>query len=639
MDLSRRLFLLTTSAMVTLKVLGRKTQAAAAPAAPVLDINEPMAPPDWALRQREVLEAHTAACEAFFDRYYDERGFLECVTRWGGDDGPDDAIENVNDWPHLYALGGAERIRQMYEKAYEGHVRQYGQARTTDVEFARHGMYFRDFPVMMDWQHNGEGLTVFNLMGLGNPYSKDWRDRVRRFAGFYNGEDSSAPNYDPKLKLLRSMFNGSRGPLLRKTTGLDWAGDPIDLTGTAQASLLHGEHSYSQMLDHFKDYNDIVGDNPLNLNSTSLAFNAYALSHEPKYKAWILEYVDAWIDRAKHNSDILPSNIGLDGSVGGGADGKWYGGVYGWSFSPIVPMTGKRQDRNRVPYCLVAFFNAYVLTGDDRYLDVWRRMSDRINANARMIDGKMSSPHMYGDQGWYGFEPGKWAFGTQDIYIMSMKPSDRARAPDHPWLLFLEGKNPSYPEAILNRALTHIRQCGAAIRADSTTPDTRFADTVMDQNPAAVEGLAQLMEGALYIQHPGWSKLSPAVGGTPLYARLRYFDPVGNRAGVPQGVAALVEQMTGDTTVVVLVNVNPTESRTVTIQGGAYGEHQILSVTGGKQAQQVNNRFLTVRLAPGAGMRLTLAMKRYANQPTLEFPWGGPSVDQPPPPTEDPGSY
>jgi len=639
MGLSRRQFLLTTSAIVTMKVLGRESQATAAPSFGILEINEPMAPPDWALRQREVLDAHTAACEAFFDRYYDERGFLECVTRWGGDDGPDDAIENVNDWPHLYALGGAERIRQMYEKAYEGHVRQYGQAHTTDVEFARHGMYFRDFPVMMDWQHNGEGLTVFNLMGLGNPYSKSWRDRVRRFAGFYIGEDPSAPNYDPKLKLIRSMFNGSRGPLLRKTTGLDWAGDPIDLTGTAQASLLHGENSYSQMVEHFKDYNDIVGDNPLNLNSTSLAFNAYALSHEPKYKAWILEYVDAWIDRARHNSDILPSNIGLDGSVGGGAEGKWYGGVYGWNFSPVVPMTGKRQDRNRVPYCLFAFFNAYVLTGDDRYLDVWRRMTDRINANAKMIDGKMSSPHMYGDQGWYSFQPGKWVFGTQDIYIMSMKPSDRARAPDHPWLLFLEGKNPGYPESILNRALAHIRQCGEAIRADTTSPDTRFADTVMDQNPASIEGLAQLMEGALYVQHPGWSTISPAAGGTPLYARLRYFDPVGNRAGVPKGVAALVESMSGDSTVVSLVNVDPTESRTVTLQGGAYGEHQILSVTSGKQSRPVNNRFFSVRLAPGAGTRLTLAMKRYANQPTLEFPWEGPPVDQTPPQTEDPGSY
>ena len=91
--------------------------------------------------------------------------------RWGGDDGPDDAIENVNDWPHVYALGGDAVLKEMYEKAYEGHVRQYTAAKTTDVPFAKEGMYFKEFPVMMDWQHNGEGLTVFNLMPLGDPYS------------------------------------------------------------------------------------------------------------------------------------------------------------------------------------------------------------------------------------------------------------------------------------------------------------------------------------------------------------------------------------------------------------------------------------------------------------------------------------
>ena len=30
---------------------------------------------------------------------------------------------------------------------------------------------------------------------------------------------------------------------------------------------------------------------------------------------------------------------------------------------------------------------------------------------------------------------------------------------------------------------------------------------------------------------------------------------------------------------------------------------------------------VTVRLAPGAGATLTLAMTRYANQPTVAFPW------------------
>ena len=35
-------------------------------------------------------------------------------------------------------------------------------------------------------------------------------------------EDPQAKNYDPERKLIRSMFNGSRGPLLREATA--WTG-------------------------------------------------------------------------------------------------------------------------------------------------------------------------------------------------------------------------------------------------------------------------------------------------------------------------------------------------------------------------------------------------------------------------------
>jgi len=33
------------------------------------------------------------------------------------------------------------------------------------------------------------------------------------------------------------------------------------------------------------------------------------------------------------------------------------------------------------------------------------------------------------------------------------------------------------------------------------------------------------------------------------------------------------------------------------------------------------SKAFTVQLAPGAGAKLTLAMKRYANPPTAKFPW------------------
>jgi hypothetical protein len=626
MGINRRDLLLGTTALALTTAM-TSLQAATA-TVPMLEIATPMAPPEWALLQRAVLEAHTAACETFFARYYDSQtGFFRAIERWGGDDGPDDAIENVNDWPHLYQLGGSERIRELYERAYEGHVRQYTLAKTKDVPFARQGMYFKEFPVMMDWQHNGEGLSVFNIMGLGDPYAKNYRDRVRRFAAFYTGEDPAAPNYDPKHKIIRSLINGSRGPLMRKATALDWAGDPVDLTGIDPAALLHGEHSYEEMLAHFKDYTETTGDHPLNLEATGLVLNAYMLAHEPKYRAWIVEYVDAWIDRARANHDMLPTNIGYDGAIGGEADGKWYGGTYGWSFSPIVPMTGKREDRNRIPYAIVGFFNAYLLTGDDKYLDVWRRMTDHINANGKMIDGKMSYPTMYGDEGWYSFKPAKWSVGAQDIYLLSMKPADRARAPDHPFFQYLDGKNPTFPITALRGALDHIRETGEAVRADTSLPDTRFVDTVMDYNPASVSALIMLMQGGAHVGRPGWSAQSPHVGGALQFSRLRYFDPEAGRPGVPPDVAALIDTLTADAVALTLVNCSPTQSRTVTIQGGAYGEHQILTVADGGAGRPVNARSFTVRLAPGAGSRLQLKMRRYANPPTLDFPWSGPPVD------------
>src|SRR5688572_6423837 len=137
-------------------------------------IESPMPPPGWALLERELLRAQEAACREFYEKYFDERGYLLCVERWGGDDGPDDAIENVADWPLLHALGASDDILRMYKKAWEGHLRQYTEAKTVEVPFARDGMYYKEFPVMMDWMHNGEGLRVFNLQGLSDPLDRDF---------------------------------------------------------------------------------------------------------------------------------------------------------------------------------------------------------------------------------------------------------------------------------------------------------------------------------------------------------------------------------------------------------------------------------------------------------------------------------
>lgn len=574
-----------------------------------ISIETPMAPPGWALMERELLKANAAACKEFFAKYFDERGWLLCVERWGGDDGPDDAIENVADWPILHALGGSDEILEMYKKAWEGHLRQYTLAKTTDVPFARDGMYYKEFPCMMDWMHNGEGLRVFNLQGLSDPLDRNFQQRVRRFAGFYMNEDPGAPNYDPEHKIIRSMFTGSRGPLMRKSTGLDWAGDPIEIEN--RFALRHGEHSYEQMIAHFKDYNDILGDHPQNLCATTLAANAYMLTGESKYKDWLLEYVDAWVERTAANGGIMPSNIGLDGEIGSATDGKWYGGVYGWGFSVEVPQTGTLAHRNNVKRGVIGLINAYLLTGDRRYIDAWTNMIDKINAQGKEVNGRMAYPTMYGDQGWYNFMPRPWDYGALDCAYLTCDPADLARVESDSWLKYLRGENPNFPEQSLRREFEAIRRKVAGMREDTTTPDTRLADDPMRFNPATVTALRQLMTAGL----------DPGRSGALLHCRLRYFDPDQKRAGIPADCAALIDRMTADQVAVTLVNVSQTAAHTLVVQAGAYAEHQFTSVEIDGQAVAVGDSQFEFHLAPGCGARLVISNERYANQPSLAFPW------------------
>lgn len=568
-----------------------------------------MSPPAWAVLQRELLRANTTACEEFFARYFDERGYLLCVERWGGDDGPDDAIENVADWPILHALGAPDSVLHMYRKAWEGHLRQYSEAKTVEVPFARDGMFYKEFHCMMDWMHIGEELRVFNLQGLSDPNNVRFGHRVRRFAGFYMNEDPGAPNYDPEHRIIRSMFNGSRGPLMRKATGLDWAGDPIEVEH--RFHLGHGERSYAEMVAHFKDYNDTVGDHPQNMGATTLAANAYMLTGEEKYKTWLLEYVDAWLERMQANNGIIPTNIGLDGTIGGEAGGRWYGGVYGWGFSVIIPQTGQLAHRPRIARGLMGFGNAYLLTGDRRYIDAWTKMIDLVNSNARVIDGKRMYPRMHGDDGWYDFQETPWAVGALNCWYWTCTERDRRRVADNEWVRFLAGDNPDYPERALRTDFQTIRSRVAGMRADTTTPDTRLSDDPMDFNPATVGTLRQQMLAGI----------DPGRGGAPLHCRLRYFDPENRRAGIPEDVAALIDTVTDDHVAVTLVNISQTESRELVVQCGAYGEHQCSGVEIDGRQIDVDARGFTLRLGPGAGQRLVIRTQRYANQPTLNFPW------------------
>ena len=160
----------------------------------ILHLNTPCPPPYWALLERELISTQSIAVQEFYEHYFDERGYLKCVPRWGGDDGPDDAAENMLNWTILHALGAPEIVLELYKRGWEGHLKQYTEAKTIEVPLARDGMYFREFPVTFDWFHNSEGFSSFFLQGLSDPYDELFQRRTRRFCGFYMNEDPLANN-------------------------------------------------------------------------------------------------------------------------------------------------------------------------------------------------------------------------------------------------------------------------------------------------------------------------------------------------------------------------------------------------------------------------------------------------------------
>ena len=129
------------------------------------------------------------------------------------------------------------------------------------------------------------------------------------------------------------------------------------------------------------------------------------------------------------------------------------------------------------------------------------------------------------------------------------------------------------------------------MRADTTTPDTRLADDPLRFGKADVGSLIELVLGGIHLDR----------NAAVLHCRLRYFDPVQRRAGLPEDVAVRVEKLTADSAVVTLVNVNQLDARPVVLQAGGYGEHTFVNVQVGERKTPINGVCFTVRLSPGAG--------------------------------------
>lgn len=580
-------------------------------------LDSPKSPPEWALWQRHLLKEFWPASQEFVKRYTTPDGTLIWKEEWPGMDGSDDGYESFYNFPLYHALGGDSRMDPLARHLWD----------KVTVLFTRYGTVHKEFDSYYDWMHHGESYVNFYFFGLSNPYEPQMRRRALEFAKLY----MEGPNWDPVHKRITSPITGSKGPRFVNSAE-DWvthravlAHYPLpynDIPNVTESKAWVDDKLFPYILETMNK-RMMRADVPLNLASTSLIANAYMYTGDEKYKKWITEYVEAWMERVRQNNGVIPDNIGPNGKIGETMDGKWYGGYYGWRWPHGL--------FNQLEATMIGGANALLVTGHAKYLDLPRSQQNFIAGVSKVEKGRTLVPNRHAEQGWYDWRPAVpqypvnlWYMSFADadkslldrlvnMPALTNAPYQKAKGDDKnegPWMLFLEGKNPNWPVEVLQANYAECLRRLQVIRSDKTPPEEMDVHHWQNRNPIVLEGLVQqMMGGPNHIYHGGL-----------LHVRLRYFDPEKKRAGIPEDVAALVDRITEDSVRVTLVNTSTTSARETILQAGAFGEHQFLTVDDGKGKRDVNARHLTVQLRPGAVGTLTLTMKRYANRPTYEWP-------------------
>lgn len=625
-------------------------------------------PPTWAVLERHLLDLMDQAVEPFLAKYTRADGTLIWNQPWAHSE--DDWYESFHNWPLLYTLGGGDRLLDLSIREWEAVTRQLTELGLVHREYAR-----RD-----DQFHQGESDIYFYLLCLAAPHRSEQVERARRFAGLYLNDDPEVVNYDFARRLVRAPYNGSAPPDLRFFRGGEpsygWSagmaryGLPYyDLPGISRIEDLK-DPDLARRMGQAMEERMSRGDVAPNLALTSLVTNAWLLTGEERYRRWVLDYVEVWMTRARANDGLMPDNAGLSGQVGEYLDGRWYGGLYGW--------TWPHGFYNLQLAATLAAANALLLSGDFGYLELPRQQLARIMAlgERRNVDQQEMSlrehwisqlevlgpdrttflvPYRYGDQGWFDWQPLSPIYPTA-LWHLSMADQDWAclerlrqesgydwaqvqgfhtkedAGHEQPWLRFLAGENPGYPEAALQAAWTQVCRRLALVEADPHADTHADVHHWQKLNPVTTEALVQLTLGGPQFLY----------NGGLLTCRVRYFDAEARRPGLPREVAALVERLEAERTVLRLVNLSPCHPRRVVVQGGAYGEHRFGEVRytvrhgeypgeiddyaapawdTGTAVERVDGTQLQVDLPPATGITLDLTTHRYGGRPSARSPW------------------
>ena len=594
-------------------------------------------PPNWAVKQRHLIDLMDRAARTFVEKYTRPDGTFVWRKEWPGMDGSDDGYESFVSFPLFYVLGGGEHVHDLARKEWNA----------VTWQFTRYGQVHREFDAYYDWMHHGESYTYIYYLALANPYHTIDRGRALAFASMYAGDDPDAPNWDPKLRMIRSPINGSKGPRFEMTAE-DWVthrhvlaqylAPYEDIPGVDSADPFvvvdwNDDEMFARVLKLMNE-RMVPGDVPLNLTATSLITSAYMYSAEKKYERWVLDYLQAWKERQERNKapglgiNPMPDNIGPTGEIGERMNGKWWGGYYGWRWPHGV--------MNILESTLIAGCNATLLTGDPSWLDLHRSQIDLLWSLREERAGEIVVPAKYGDQGWFDYRPPRLSNYVR-LYFMSRSGEDLARLEERfppqahweeqrhlgksgsfspeDWFAYVEGKNPGFPDQVLDDTYRGICQRMDRIDADDDNVEEWDVHHWQNLNPVVPEGLIQMSMGTpAAVYHGGL-----------LHASVRYFDPLRRRPGLAEHVAALVERITPDGILLTLVNTDPLEEREILVQAGAFGEHKFTAVkvengSGVPHEMVVDSKYLRVALGPSAQARLDVGLERFAYRPSYEFP-------------------
>ncbi|SEG97025.1 hypothetical protein SAMN05444920_110188 [Nonomuraea solani] len=617
-------------------------------------------PPAWALSQRALLDLLDGGWRLFSDRYTRPDGSLRYSGRLSTRDGADDFFEPFFNWPQLYLLGGADDLLPACARHWHGVAGQMTAL----------GMFADEFEIGYDWFHQGESLLFSYFLTAADPAA--WTERAARFADLYL--DPAKGNYDPGHRIIKAPHNGSGGARegVSDTPSYPWTeaeaaqyGHPLDWLDPDSGPPGEDPRLGTEMQRRL-GRGDAVG----NLSVAGLVGNAYLATGDEKYAAWLREYVGAWQRRAEENGGVVPDNVGPDGVVGSLLDGRWYGGHYGWTWPHGLYSLGQAS--------AVGALSTALVTGDDHYLDLVRTLLDEVIARGVKLPFSQSDsanqgrwrahlgpdvdtptllvPYRHSDKGWFDYNPVQTSVPLA-LWHHTGAPEDRARLDalraatgydwatvrpfrdkeeaghEEPWYAYLCGDNPAYPERILAAAHAQARRRIALLRANAGRDLPEEAIHLWQNvNPVVTEALTQTMWGGPQVVYNGGLQ----------QARVRYFDAERRRPGVPDQVAALVSAIEPEATVVTLVNLSATEDRTLIVQAGAFGEHEIRTAaadraeegwTGhdteyihhepvlSRQEIEVGGPHLTVELPAGTSITLTLRLRLHAYRPSYRAPW------------------